>query len=210
MLFRSLRRSGPATRFVWFGVIMACVIAASLNAGPVQLILFVAGMTLFELINSLEVRPPSNSVGLIVFLAGLGATLLPLEGPVGFTIRTCILFVAFGVVCMVAFCRTEGWFSRSLTFTPLRWLGNMSYSYYLLHGLTLKGAFLALGMIVHHGEYGHVFFWSLLPVMFAVSLVPPAILFLTIERPMSLAVKRPLTSGTPAIDSIPKPLEAAG
>ena len=73
----------------------------------------------------------------------------------------------------------------AFSWTPLRWLGNMSYSYYLLHGLTLKAAFLVLAVALpkttSHGEI----FWALLPIMFAITLIPTAGLFLAIERPFS-------------------------
>jgi exopolysaccharide production protein ExoZ len=204
-----LRARGPIVRLACFGAITVAIILASINSGPVQLILFVAGMALFEAINTIKVRVPSSSVGAAALITGLAATLLPFEGPVGFTIRTCVLFVAFSIVCLVCFCRTDGWFSRAFTWTPVRWLGNMSYSYYLLHGLTLKGAFLLLGLIVAKAEYGGLFFWSLLPAMFAVSLIPPAMLFLTVERPFSLVAKKKHIREEPAIERIPKPLEAA-
>src|SRR5206468_2689075 len=44
----NLRERRPAVRLASFAAIIAIVIAASLNSGPVQLILFVAGMALFE------------------------------------------------------------------------------------------------------------------------------------------------------------------
>jgi len=155
------------------------------------------------------VRPPSSVFGGLALMLGLGAMLLPLDGPVGFTIRTGILCVSFATLCTVCFCRQDGWLSRSFTWTPLRWLGNISYSYYLLHGLTLKGAFLILGLFLPRSEYGAAFFWSLLPIMFAVSLLPPVVLFLQVERPFSLAISKGGKRREAAIERIPKPLEAA-
>ena len=202
-----LRERRSVVRLGWFAVIMAAVILASINSGPVQLILFVAGMALFEAINSFRVRVPSDLTGLLALAIGLSATLLPFEGPVWFTVRTCALFVAFTVVCLVAFCRTEGWFSRAFTWTPVRWLGNMSYSYYLLHGLTLKATFLLLGFVVAKEAYGTVFFAILLPLMFVASLLPPAILFVFVERPFSLVIRK-VERNDAGIETIPKPLEA--
>lgn len=202
-----LRRAASKVRLVWFGLILGVVILASINGGPVQLILFVAGMTLFEAINYFKLRPPSSLAGAAALVFGLAATTLPLEGPIGFTIRTCILFAAFFIVCMVCFSRTDGWLSRLFTWTPIRWLGNMSYSYFLLHGLTLKGAFLLVGVLLPSGEYGPIFYWSLLPVMFAASLVPPAILFLCVERPFSLAVRKTPSKKAPTMDHLRNPIE---
>jgi exopolysaccharide production protein ExoZ len=204
-----LRDRRPAFRLAVFGLTTALIIWASINGGPVQLILFVAGMTLYETINSLEIRVPSSLTAATALALGLASTLLPFEGAVWFTLRTCILFIAFFIVCQVCFCRTDGWFSRAFAWTPVRWLGNMSYSYYLLHGLTLKGAFMLLGIVIAHGDYGSAFFWGLLPAMFAASLLPPAALFLMVERPFSLAVGKTRSATAPAIERVPKPLEAA-
>jgi peptidoglycan/LPS O-acetylase OafA/YrhL len=204
-----LRKREPRTRLLWFALLVAIVVAASINAGPVQLVLFVAGMALFELINSLKMRTPSNLAGALALVGGLAATTLPLDGPVGFTIRTLVLAMAFSIVCLVCFCRTAGWFARSFTWVPLRWLGNMSYSYYLLHGLTLKGAFLLLGVVLPREEYGAAFFAALLPLMFAASLLPPAALFLAVERRFSLAGSSKPRPRDMSIERVPKPLEAA-
>ena len=70
----------------------------------------------------------------------------------------------------------------------MRWLGNMSYSYYLLHGLTLKAAFLVLSKVVTPaGTWNAPGFWGLLPLMFVLTLLPSGFLFAWIEKPFSLA-----------------------
>ena len=165
-------------------------------------------MALFELIDSFKLTPPASGVGGLALIAGLAATLLPFEGPVWFTIRTCILFAAFSTVCLVCFCRTEGWFSRAFTWTPIRWLGNMSYSYYLLHGLALKGAFLLLSKFLQHDGHGPTFFVAMLPAMFAISLIPPAVLFIAVERPFSLVAKRKALKSGSTLKTLPEPIEA--
>jgi peptidoglycan/LPS O-acetylase OafA/YrhL len=77
------------------------------------------------------------------------------------------------------------------SWTPLRWLGNMSYSYYLIHGLALKAGFLALAVVIaKQATHGWGWFWLMLPLMFALSIVPSAMLFLFVERPFSLAGPR--------------------
>jgi peptidoglycan/LPS O-acetylase OafA/YrhL len=68
----------------------------------------------------------------------------------------------------------------------------MSYSYYLLHGLTLKAGFLVLNRLLPGQGSGDVLFWVLLPVMFAATLATSALLFIVIERPMSLTKHTPL------------------
>jgi peptidoglycan/LPS O-acetylase OafA/YrhL len=66
----------------------------------------------------------------------------------------------------------------------------MSYSYYLLHGLTLNGAFLALSKVLPPSGEQAALFCVLLPPMFALTLLPSAVLYLLIERPFSLAPRK--------------------
>lgn len=181
-----LRQRSPVVRVALFTLMGAVLIAASLNGGPVQLILFIAGIILYETIESFDARAPGSAVALTALLLGFAATLVAAEGAVGFTIRTLTLCVAFFLVCLTCFRRPDVLISRTLSWTPIRWFGNMSYSYYLVHGLSLKGYFLVLGLVLPKGENEVAYFWSLLPVMFGLSLVLPTILFLGIERPYSL------------------------
>jgi peptidoglycan/LPS O-acetylase OafA/YrhL len=62
----------------------------------------------------------------------------------------------------------------------------MSYSYYLLHGLTLNAAFTLLAAsLPAPGASGGVF-WALFLPMFVLTLGPAALLYLIVERPLSL------------------------
>src|SRR5207302_11135021 len=90
------------------------------------------------------------------------------------------LFTALFVLVLVTF-RAPGPLRAVFSATPLRWLGNMSYSYYLMHGLTLK----ALSLVVVRARpafastaMGH---WAFLPVAFAVTLFTSAVVFASIE-----------------------------
>jgi peptidoglycan/LPS O-acetylase OafA/YrhL len=77
-----------------------------------------------------------------------------------------------------------------LTIAPLRWLGNMSYSYYLAHGLTLKAIALVIARARpgwHPGAGAH---WILLPCAYAVTIASSAALFSAIEKRFSLAPSR--------------------
>jgi exopolysaccharide production protein ExoZ len=64
---------------------------------------------------------------------------------------------------------------------PPRYLGNMSFSYYLTHSLTIK--FLALfGPAVAIVTRSAPGFWLMVPMASAFSLVPAGVLFLAVER----------------------------
>ena len=126
----------------------------------------------------------------LALAGGLACALLPVTPNVLYVFKIGALFAAFSAVCLTCFRDSASRLARVFAWTPLRWLGNMSYSYYLLHGLTLKAAFLALARVAPPAEYGAWVFWPLLPAMFALTLVPTALLFLAVERPFSLAARR--------------------
>ncbi|HEV7817222.1 MAG TPA: hypothetical protein VGP06_19240 [Janthinobacterium sp.] len=56
-----------------------------------------------------------------------------------------------------------------------------------MHGLALKAAFRALAMALPATPQGPLFFCALLAPMLALALLPSALLFLLVERPLSLA-----------------------
>lgn len=185
-----LRERSPRWRAALFiSIAIAFGIFTALNGGPVRLNMFIAGILLHEALNHSKLRA-SSTTGLMALLVGLLSTLIPLPDPMGTTVRNCILFVAFFTLCLACFRTPHAWLPRAFTWTPLRWLGNMSYSYYLLHGLTLKGAFLALSKVLPPSGEQAIVFWLLLPPLFALTLLPSAALFLLIERPFSLAPRK--------------------
>jgi peptidoglycan/LPS O-acetylase OafA/YrhL len=169
----------------------AAVVAAALycafNGGHIRLIMFGAGILLHELIAGV---PGNNalrsSTALAVLVAGLLVTLVPTSGPEGYSIKIAVLFATFLLLCHSCFTRPTDWLSRMFSWTPLRWLGNMSYSYYLIHGLMLKALFMALSVIVIPAPSA-VLVWAFLPVAFGFTAVAGGALFLAIERPYSLS-----------------------
>jgi peptidoglycan/LPS O-acetylase OafA/YrhL len=151
--------------------------------------MFLSGIVLHEALNSSRLSVP-GSVGLAALLVGLLSMLIPLPEPAGMTVKICILFVAFFALCLACFRTPRAWLPRAFTWTPLRWLGNMSYSYYLLHGLVLKAEFFALSKLLPPTGHDAALFWALLPPMLALTLIPSAALFLLVERPFSLAPRK--------------------
>lgn len=163
--------------------------------GPIRLIMFVSGMLLFEALAMRSIPVPNSAVGAAALIAGLAGMLLPVQGSWGVALQISILFVAFFIFCLAAFARPTAPLGRVLSWTPLRWLGNMSYSYYLLHGLALKAGFLVLSKTMPpDANASALIFWWLLVPMFALTVVASAPLFLVVERPLSL-VQAPRASG---------------
>ena len=186
------RRRRSARVALWCGLALGVALYCGLRGGPVQLVMFLAGMLLHEALAGRALPAPGGAAALAALAAGFGAMLVPTVGPAGYAVKVSILFVAFFLLCHECFSHASGWLARGFSWTPLRWLGNMSYSYYLLHGLALKAAFVVVakalgGMPPAAGDW---LFWALLAPLFAASLLPATVLFLCVERPFSLAPGR--------------------
>lgn len=185
-----LRERSSSWRVTLFLVVTVTFsVYTSVNGGPVELLMFVTGILLYETIANSTWRV-SSLAGFMALVLGLTGALAISPGWVGDALQNAILSVAFFTLCLACFRSPQGWLPRAFSWTPLRWLGNMSYSYYLLHGLTLRAALLALGKVVPPtGEQGALF-WLWLPPLLALTLIPAAALFLLIERPFSLAPRK--------------------
>jgi peptidoglycan/LPS O-acetylase OafA/YrhL len=62
----------------------------------------------------------------------------------------------------------------------------LSYSYYLIHGLTLHDLLLVLRRGLHLTEVSPALFWAVLPCAFGMTLIAAMILFGLVEKPLSL------------------------
>jgi len=186
-----LRKRTAIWRTVFF-LSVACVTAlySAIYGWHIRLIMFISGIILFEAMSHQWIPTLTSALGFLGLSIGLLGMLLPLEGSVGNVIKICILFGAFFTLCLACFRHPSGWLARAFSWTALRWLGNMSYSYYLLHGLALKASFLLLSKILPITGYGSWLFWALLPPMFIFTLIPTTALFLIVERPLSLSPKK--------------------
>ena len=187
LLFQLRERSvvWRSTFFLCFG--LAIAVYFGFYGGPVRLVMFISGILLYEAMKSSFSFPYGSWIGLIALMIGLTTMLLPLYGNKGFALKIVILSGAFFTLCLACFKDPASWLSRFFAWTPLRWLGNMSYSYYLLHGITLKALFFIFTIVVPpSANYGTWFFWLLLLPTFALTLVPAFAIFLWVERPFSL------------------------
>lgn len=190
-----LRQRSARWRIGFFSALLVLAGAGSVAAGtPVRTIMFLAGVLLHEAMAGQ--RPgawiPSARVVALALAAALTVMLLPLPWPaLSPLIRFGGLSSAFFLLCLACFRHPAGPVGRACSVPAVRWLGNMSYSYYLLHGLALKAAFgvvaRAMPPAVASPDGGWLFFIGMLAPMLAWTLLPSAALFLLVERPYSLA-----------------------
>jgi peptidoglycan/LPS O-acetylase OafA/YrhL len=189
-----LRRRSALWRVSFFATVAAAIIIyCAAYEGHIRLIMFVSGIFVYEAIKGRLIPIPGSALALSAVAIGMLTTLLPVAGPGEYTLKISILFVSLSVLCLSCFGQSGGRLASMLSWAPLRWFGNMSYSYYLLHGLALKAGFLALAGFAPVVERGPLFFWALMPAMFAWTLIPTSLLFLLVERPFSLTPRHART-----------------
>ena len=158
-----LRKWTPNMRIVfWLFMSVIGFVVFYFLGGPVRLMMFVAGILLYEFHTFHKLRLPRYA-GTLCFFAALILFALNDQQNIHYVLSIAALFILFFVLCYESFTDSFG-SARWLCFTPLRWLGNMSYSYYLIHGLTLKGLFLVLKFIMPPAsESSTLFFWLWMP-----------------------------------------------
>lgn len=177
-----LRQWSRSARMVFFGLLAVSMLTlAYWVGGHIRLVMFVAGILLFESLGSTKV-PHIDRLGLLALFGGMVVIDQWAVGP----IRYAVLCVSFFVLCLAAF-HGNGLTARIFCWSPLRWLGNMSYSYYLIHGLALKTGFLLLSKTIPPSStWSTVNFLGVLALMFPITLIPAVLLFVIIEKPLSL------------------------
>lgn len=187
-----LRERSVRWRVLFFGAAtIALGLACAWSAGPIRLVMFVAGILLYETLRAGLLRPPPAPVAAAAALLALLGLLWPTVGSAGYAVQVAGLFVGFFMLCHACFAPPATALARLFCWTPLRWLGNMSYSYYLIHGLALKAMFLVLGKLwPPQGQVGPALFALLGGAAFAGTVLVAAVLFLSVERPLSLAPRR--------------------
>ena len=202
-----MRRWNGRSRCLFF-VLLGCVYAA-LNlsfpeytigwlalqpAAHPRLLLFVAGMLVYEA----HRRGPRTAGwgGGLAGAAGLAGglaiyTLLHENRWLALHLRTGLsgaLALALGFSVFVYFCcRAEGWLAAAFCFTPLRRLGNMSYSFYLTHGVALFALRALLNQWASPAWESGAAWLLLLPAGLLLSLAASTVLFVLVERPFSLS-----------------------
>jgi exopolysaccharide production protein ExoZ len=166
----------------------------------VRMLMFVAGMLLYETITGRYLNVYLGAIGefatIGMFVLALHFAALIQLKPDELSIlpglpnwlpvyRTLTLAVAGALFTFYSF-NFDGLLNRAFSFAPLRWLGNMSYSYYLTHGLALHVfATFARWALPRHTNVA-LGFWFLLVPAFLFTLVASAILFVLVETPLSL------------------------
>jgi exopolysaccharide production protein ExoZ len=159
----------------------------------IRLIGFLFGIVLFEMADRFRQRSTklTDLTALGVYAGGLGLIYAAgntdiVPGPLVTPLIALVAGVTSFAFCGLCFFG-NGILSYIFSWRPLRALGNMSYSFYLIHGLALGLLREALRRFAHPGNH-NVLFLVLVVLGFAASWIASTLLFVAIERPLSIDV----------------------
>lgn len=170
-------------------------------AGHPRMVMFAGGMLLWETVSFRKIweRPiwswTGNCAATALFAAALGvygaarpsvwSRYCNTAGP-GCPSHVFLLLAATYVLCYFAM-GGGGMLASFFRWAPLRWSGNMSYSYYLIHGLVLQAIRKAMDFSGAPQSLSLGPFLALLILAFAATVGAGAALFLAVERPFSFS-----------------------
>lgn len=194
-------RKWPWQRRAVFFVALSAVyggLAARGNLPNSRLILFGAGILLWEVLHSTKVasalRRPGEFAAAALFTLNLlaiglygshiGTLDVVLEKVPGFYAPSLFVTGFFFTLYSIAY---GGFLSRIFSWKPLRWMGNMSYSYYLIHGITLVCILAVAQRLSRTTHLSAPAFLLVFVACFSATVATSGILYLSIERPLSLA-----------------------
>jgi exopolysaccharide production protein ExoZ len=191
-----LRSWSPVQRLYLFIAISAgFILYCAFYGGLVRLAMFGAGIVLYELLAIRDFENFPNGAGIVAWAVGMLIILFIPQEQMGIfmvqsdlwsAIRTAVLFISLFLLCLDSFSNHKHLTARLFSFAPIRYFGNISYSYFLIHGLTLKAFFWLLGMFIPVESLSSVGFWVGVPVAFCLTVVSSLVLYLLVERPLSI------------------------
>jgi peptidoglycan/LPS O-acetylase OafA/YrhL len=188
-LFNLHAASSQKRIYIFSGIALIFFIENILFGYHLRLVMFIAGIITYELLQH-RFETPSSIFTLILVLGVFVTITINIDHAYWSSIKVFLLFLSFSMLCLTCFTKTKDHLALFFSWQPLRWLGNMSYSYYLIHGLTLKVFFY----LQHHFFQTMVInFYSFVIIAvtsFLFSLIPAILLFVLIERPCSLSSQK--------------------
>jgi exopolysaccharide production protein ExoZ len=187
----------------------------------VEAVMFIGGILLFEVIEAQTMsRWNAAALDVAALVLGGGAALAGAFAGIAKlgiappnpriseieALLSASLFLGYTALVLAAL--TPGtWTARVLSARPIRWLGNMSFSFYLIHGLPLHAVGIAAARL-HAGSLAGPFLWfvfvTAFPFVFLFTAACSAVLFLAVEKRFSLAApvrQRPNAASSPAQSS---------
>lgn len=183
----------PARAAFWIGLTAGGIGLFILYGGPVRLVMFIAGFLLFELLDYGYAKPlPPLSGFTALALLCVILPLLPVTR-IGGAARMVILFASLFILCLDPFLRPDGPAAITFSQPALVRFGDISYSFFLTHGLVIKAAFWAASRVFPPtgGARDLILFWIFPLATFIPALVAAQIIYRFVERPFAPAAPSP-------------------
>ncbi|HZS05695.1 MAG TPA: acyltransferase [Blastocatellia bacterium] len=196
----SMGRWARRRRMLFFALFMAFLFALTglISGGQhMRFVMFTAGILAYEILSHDRFRQSlslkGEMVSALVFIAGFVLVWQlrvwydsqRITLPEHNLCRSLALVPAvsgLGIYCL----GREGLLARVFSWTPLRWIGNISYSYFLFHGLTLKGVQMLIAQFWPVRPHSPAIYGCLLLIGLVATVISSTILFVLIEKPFSL------------------------
>ncbi len=150
-----------------------------------EIIIFISGMLLYEFYQLEKIKKIAFNYS---FITTILAIIIIKYYNLSYTLQLLTLFVGFFLVCISCF-NPKTQLAKICSSPLLRCYGNMSYSYYLIHGLTLKFLFYILNYFIPANHQWDWALYFLFIPMFIVTWCTSTGLFLLVEKPFSLTKK---------------------
>jgi len=215
---RTWKRAGRVAFFIglWLSYMLY---AFTVPRSQVRLLMFIAGILMYEAMDSAWLRGKLTRKGenfaIGTFLASLAFVYLYDVGPQWLGLlperrfflvigvfqglyKVMVLSISCTILAFYSF-EFDGLLRAFFSWNPLRGLGNMRYSYYLIHGLALHAAAVIAYSIVLEGHPSLPLFLLALPLGFGMTWLASSCLFLMVEKPISL---RSHLGGSPQKESV--------
>ncbi|MGA9732888.1 MAG: acyltransferase [Candidatus Acidiferrales bacterium] len=185
--------------FVFLWILIGVMLLLQANDNRSRMITFVVGIILFEVVNESKGGWLLHRVGEFCTIAMVLATwwfyyhvrVVRPQSLVVPLFSLCLLSAAFFFFSFYSF-QFDGPLQTVFSWAPIRYLGNMSYSYYLIHGLTLEGLAIVFVALRLPTSSPLIVLLALL-VGFAATWVTSSALFFLVERKYSLKPSQKFT-----------------
>jgi peptidoglycan/LPS O-acetylase OafA/YrhL len=183
----ALRSWRSEYRSVLFLVLAILILIYPFNFGIYnRMAMFLSGILLYEVLANYTPRFKANGIGLLALFSGFFLILLMRQVNSEYGLQVAVIFIAFFFLCFDSFNNPKGFAASVFSWKPLRLFGNMSYSYFLIHGLTINIIFSLVSIVYPSKGMETITFWLVLPLIFLTTLIPAIVVFILIERPYSL------------------------
>jgi exopolysaccharide production protein ExoZ len=179
-----LKQKNRVVLIVLLGLTLVALSIAHVPEIPIRGLCFLAGMLLVEA-RVADVRPIRQLVA-VGGIAAISVVLVIFSVPEW--AAATLLAAGYFALCSASI-HSHNALSRMLSADWLRALGNISYSFYLIHGFVTVAAVRLLARASMSLDRPNIVFWVTLGPVFLLAFCVGAALFLTVEKPLSLKVR---------------------